>query len=75
MMTASEMRAQLYERARAYVADMQPDYGQEAITRYAHDGVDAMINARITAGADETAALEHALGQDIRKLITVVMAQ
>jgi hypothetical protein len=74
-MTTEEMKAELYERARAYVAEVRPDYTPEAMARYAHDGVDAMINSRVAAGEDETAALEYAMGRDIKKLITVVIAQ
>jgi hypothetical protein len=72
-MTTEEMRAELYERARAYVASVRPEYTPDTMAKYAHDGVDAMINARMTSGEDEKTALENALGQDIKKLITVVI--
>jgi len=75
MTTTEEMRVELYKRAREYVTEVSPGYGQEVITRHARDGVDSMINAAITAGADERTALENALGQNIRKLITVVITQ
>jgi hypothetical protein len=75
MMTIEEMRVELYERARVYVAEMQPSHAPEVIVKHAHDGVDAMINSRIAAGEDEKTALEYALGQDIKKLITVIIAQ
>jgi len=73
-MTAEEMREELYKRARAYVAEAQPDHNPEFIARFAHDGVDAMINSHIAAGKDETEALEHALKQDIKKVITVIIS-
>jgi len=72
-MTADEMKAELYERARVYMAQAHPEYDSEAIASHARHGVDAMINARITAGEDEAKALEYAIGCDIKKLITVVV--
>jgi len=75
MKTAEEMREELYERARAYVAEAQPGYSSDVIAAYARNGVDAMVNSHIAAGEDETTALEYALKQDIKKLITVVIAE
>ncbi|MDR2694210.1 MAG: hypothetical protein LBB74_08355 [Chitinispirillales bacterium] len=74
MATAEEMKADLYERARAYVAETHPNYGQDAASKQARNAVDAMINSYVAAGEDETAALEYAVGRDIKKLITVVLA-
>jgi len=74
MATAEEMKADLYERARAYVAEVHPGYSSDAASKQAHNAVDAMINSHIAAGEDETAALEYAVGRDIKKLITVVLA-
>jgi len=72
-MTADEMKAVLYERARVYMAEAHPNYDAVTILEHAQHGVDAMINARMTAGEDEMAALEYAVGHDIKKLITVVV--
>jgi len=72
-MTADEMKAELYERARIYMAEAHPNYDAVTIAGHAQHGVDAMLNARITAGEDELAALEYAIGRDIKKLITVVI--
>ncbi len=69
------MREELYERARVYVTEAQPNHNSEVIAKFAKDGVDAMINSRIAAGEDEKAALEYALKQEIKKLITVIIAQ
>jgi hypothetical protein len=74
-MTLEEMREELYRRAGAYVAEARPGYAPDAMAGYARNGVDAMINARVTSGEDEAAALERALGQDIKKLITVVITE
>jgi len=74
-MTKEEMREELYERARVYVTEVQPSHSQEVITKFARDGVDAMINSHIAAGEDEEAVLEYALKQEIKKLITVIIAQ
>jgi len=72
-MTTEEMKEELYERARVYMAAAHPNYDAMTIAGHAQRGVDAMINAHITAGEDETATLEYALKQDIKKLITVVV--
>jgi len=74
-MTTEEMREELYNRARVYVAEAQRDQNPEFISKYAQDGVDAMINSHIAAGVDEAVALEKALKQDIKKIITVIIAQ
>jgi len=74
MATAEEMKADLYERARAYVAEVHPKYTQETAAKYAHNAVDAMINSHIAAGIDEAEAIKIAMGRDIKKIITVVLA-
>ena len=72
-MTNEEMREELYKRAGAYLAEGHPNYTQEAIVMHARNAVDAMVNSHIAAGEDETTALEYAVKQDIKKLVTVVV--
>ncbi|MDR2591337.1 MAG: hypothetical protein LBC59_00825 [Chitinispirillales bacterium] len=74
MANMEEMRAELYERARKYVAEVHPNYTSDGVAKYAHNAVDAMINSHIAAGVDEAVAIESAMGRDIKKLITVVLA-
>jgi hypothetical protein len=72
-MTADEMREELYGRARTYLAEGHPEYDPASIVMHARNAVDAMVNSHIAAGVDETAALEYAIKQDIKKLVTVVV--